>query len=490
MILLNIDPKRKEPLFKQIFNQLKKMIEEEVLIPGDRLPSTRILAKQNGLNRTTVYKAYEELWAQGYIESKSGSYSTVRERKRAISPNDPRISPNFKWENKISLNVKQLVEPDESIKNQLLKDEIINFTPLSPDPAIIPNEEFRKCINETLKENNLSLLLYGDSFGYKPLREFLAHHMLLHSINCSVSDVVITNGAQNAIELILKLLVEPNSEVIIEKPTYSAIIPLLNYYRAKILEVPVNEEGMDLEALEQILKKHQPKMVYTMPNFQNPTGITTSQAHRERLLELCENYEVPIIEDGFVEEMKYFGKNILPIKSMDKSGLVFYVGTFSKVLFPGLRLGWIVSNSFCTERFAEIKKASEISGNTIDQAALELFCSKGLYEIQLKRIHKVYRKRMNIALKTLREHIQNPNVHYTKPIGGYTIWFEVGQSIISEPDLIQLMYDNDISVTPGRLSFYSSSGKTHFRISIAHRNEDEIEQGIKQIASVLNNLDK
>lgn len=490
MILLDINPKKKEPLFKQILNQLKKMIEDEVLKPGDRLPSTRILAKQNGLNRTTIYKAYEELWALGYIESKSGSYSTVRERKKAISSNDPRISPNFKWENKISLNVKQLLEPDESIKNQLLKDEIINFIPLSPDPAVIPNEAFRKCINETFKENNASLLLYGDSFGYKPLREFLTRQMQLHSINCSVSDIVITNGAQNAIELILKLIVEPGSEVIIEKPTYSAIIPLLKYYQAKILEVPVNEEGMDLDALEKILKKHQPKMVYTMPNFQNPTGITTSQAHREKLLELCEAYQVPIVEDGFVEEMKYFGKSILPIKSMDKSGLVFYVGTFSKVLFPGLRLGWIASNAFCTECFAEIKKASEISGNTIDQAALELFCSKGLYEIQLKRIHKVYRKRMNIALKTLREHIQNPNIHYTKPIGGYTIWFEVNHSGISESELIQLIYDKGIAVTPGRLSYYSESGKIHFRISIAHRTEDEIEQGIIQIASVLNNLDK
>lgn len=489
MILLDIDLKSKEPLFKQIFNQLKRMIEDGILKPGDRLPSTRILSKQHGLNRTTIYKAYEELWALGYIESKSGSYSTVRERTKKISSFDPKTSNNIDWENKLSIHLKHLIEPTQELTIKSIHQGTINFTPLSPDPMVIPNEDFRKCINETMKNSNNSLLLYGDPLGFKPLREFLARQMQLHSVNCSVSDMVITNGAQNAIELILKLLVEPNSEVIIEKPTYSAIIPLLKYYQAKIIEVPVNEEGIDLGVLEQILKNHQPKLLYTMPNFQNPTGITTSQAHRERLLELCETYKIPIVEDGFVEEMKYFGKNILPIKSMDKSGLVFYVGTFSKVLFPGLRLGWIASNSYCTERFSEIKKASEISGNTIDQASLELFCSKGLYEMQLKRIHKIYRKRMNTALKTLREQIQNPYIKYTKPIGGYTIWFEINHSVISESELIQLIYDKGVEVTPGKHSYYSDSEKIHFRISIAHRTEDQIEQGIKQIALILNNLD-
>jgi len=343
-------------------------------------------------------------------------------------------------------------------------------------------------LNETLRENDGDILLYGDSMGYKPLREFIAHQMQLNAVHVNSSEIIITNGAQNALELLLKLFIEPNSEVIIETPAYSAIIPLLKYYHAKILEIPIKEDGLDLDILESTLANHQAKLLYTMPNFQNPTGITSSQAHRERLLEICEKYQIPIIEDGFVEEMKYFGKNILPIKSMDKSGLVFYVGTFSKVLFPGLRLGWIASNVYCTDRFSEIKKASEISGNMLIQTALELFCSKGLYEMQLKRIHKVYRKRMNIALKTLRENIHNPNIIYTKPFGGYTIWFEINNSNRLESDLVQLLYQHGVMVTLGSVSYYSASKKVNFRISIAHRTEDEIEQGIKIIAQTLNTL--
>jgi len=490
MILLNLNSKSKTPLFKQVFKQLIKMIESGILKPGDKLPSTRLLAKHNELSRTTVYKAYEELWALGYIESKSGSYSTIRQRTKEFNINIPSESHKIKWDEKISCNALHLTETSEKIKAQSLNQDIIDFTPLSPDPEIIPNKEFRKCLNETLRENDAQILLYGDSVGYKPLRKVIARQMQLHSINVSPSEIIITNGAQNALELILKLFIEPKDEVIIERPTYSEIIPLLKYYQAKIIEIPVNDNGLDLDILEAILEKHQAKLLYTMPNFHNPTGLTSNQAHRERLLEICEKHQLAIVEDGFVEEMKYLGKNILPIKSMDKTGLVFYVGTFSKVLFPGLRIGWIASNKNCTNSFSAIKKISEISGNTLNQAALELFCNKGLYEVQLKKIHKVYRKRMHIALKTLRENIQNSNIKYSKPIGGYTIWFEIQNLNLSESELIQILFQNGVSVTPGNGSFFSPSKKLNFRISIAHRTENEIEHGIKKIAQILNNLNK
>ena len=311
MILLDLNPKSKIPLFKQVFNQLKRMIESDILKPGDKLPSTRILAKQHGLNRTTIYKAYEELWALGFIESKSGSYSTIRQRAKVANIKIDSNESNLNWGEKISSGSMLLIEPDNKSVTKSSKKGIIDFTPLSPDPEIIPNEEFRKCLNETLRENDGNILLYGDSLGYKPLREFIAHQMQLHAVHVNSSEIIITNGAQNALELLLKLFIEPNSEVIIETPTYSAIIPLLKYYHAKILEIPIKEDGLDLDILESTLANHQAKLLYTMPNFQNPTGITSSQAHRERLLEICEKHQIPILEDGFVEEMKYFGKNIL-----------------------------------------------------------------------------------------------------------------------------------------------------------------------------------
>ncbi len=488
MLLLNLNTSSSNPLYKQVIEQIKHLIDSELLKPGDKLPSTRVLAKQHNLNRNTICKAYEELWALGYIESSSGSYSKVRKRIIKVITEPDKKNQTYNWENIISKSSNLLRKSTQKKIVEINSKTKIDFRPLSPDPKILPNIEFRKCLNDVLKSDRSEILLYGEPEGFYPLRAFLARHMQLHTINVNINDIIITNGAQNALDMIVKLLIDQGDTILIEKPTYSEAIPIFKYYNANIIELTVYEDGLNLKELEQVLQKHHPKFLYTMPNFQNPTGTTTSQAHREKLLSICEKYNLPIIEDGFVEEMKYFGKNILPIKSMDKKGFVFYIGTFSKVLFPGIRIGWIASNEYCTKRFSEIRKVTEISMNTINQAALELFCKNGFYEKQLKKIHTVYKKRMGVALKTLRENLHSNDFKYTKPIGGYTIWFESKGSKITESQLTKLIQQDGVLVTPGSQSYYSNTNSTCFRISIAHRNEGEIERGINVISQVLNSL--
>ena len=488
MILLNIDKKSQVPLYTQIYNQIKGIIDDGILKPGYHLPSSRSLAMQLGINRTTVYKAYEELWAFGYIESKSGAYSTVRQRTAIANKIQNNVKLTINWADKLSKSaniLKDIYSEKEIASNN---GNFIDFRPLSPDVKIIPNEDFRRCIDKALYTRDKDILLYGDSQGYLPLRDFISTHMKLHAINANSNEIVITNGAQHAIELLIKLLTNPGNEILIESPTYSSIIPMLRSYNLQVLQVPLNNNGIDLSVLESLLKKHSPKFLYTMPNFQNPSGVTTNQEHREKLLLICEKYGIPIIEDGFVEEMKYFGRNILPIKSMDNKGLVFYVGTFSKILFPGIRIGWIASNDYCSNRLAELIKSSEISVSTINQSALNLFCRKGLLEKQLKKVNRVYKKRMELALKILRENLRNQDVKYIKPIGGYTIWFEIKNKNLSELELIELFKNEKVLVTPGSLSFYNPTNSLNFRISIAHRAENEIETGLMNIINILNNI--
>lgn len=487
MILIKIDKTSSIPLFKQITNQIKDLIENNSLKQGDHLPSTRLLASQLGLNRTTVYKAYEELWALGYIESKSGSYSTIRKRTKEISSKEEVIQDEIDWNSKLSKASKILIEEDIS-KITPKDNNCIDFRPLSPDLSVIPNNEYRKCINSILIDKNEDVFLYGDSMGYNALRKSLANHLNLHGIKINSNEIIITNGAQSAIGFIFKLLLEPKSEIIIESPTYSSIIPLIRSFNLKVIEIPMNAEGMDLDILKSKINNRNPKLLYTMPNFQNPTGITSSQSHREKLLSICEQNNIPIIEDGFVEEMKYFGKSVLPIKSMDKKGIVFYIGTFSKVLFPGIRIGWIASNQYCTKRLSEIIKTSEISVNTINQVALNSFMEKGYLNKQLLRIHRLYKKRMGVALRVIRENLTNKNVDYTKPIGGYTIWFDILNVQLTENELLTLFGNENVLVSSGSISYYSKSNKLNFRISIAHCSEHEIENGLIRIINILNSL--
>jgi DNA-binding transcriptional MocR family regulator len=245
----------------------------------------------------------------------------------------------------------------------------------------------------------------------------------------------------------------------------------------------MREDGMDLGHLERRLRRGNVALVYTMPNFQNPTGITTSQAHRERLLALCEEHCVPLVEDGFEEELKYMGHTVLPIKSMDRAGLVAYVGTFSKVIFPGLRVGWIAAHRDCIERLLAISRVSLLSGNVLTQAAVSHFCDQGSYEEHIRRVHKTYRGRMKTLLRSLRA-CMPAGVTWSEPAGGYTLLLRV-RSTVSEERVLVDMRKAGVLLSPGSLYFPGRPDSPCFRLCIANLTEDLIEEGCRRLGRVL-----
>lgn len=488
MLLIHLYRESKIPLFRQVVDQIKEMIDNNTLRQGDKLPSTRQFAKQLGVSRTTIYHAYEELWSLGYIESRPGSYSIVLDRKKVVTLNNRKRKKRIDW-NKISaFNCDHLVYLLNKQNKGKEHDNTIDFVTLCPDPRLSPTEEFRKCLNRLLVNEGATHLQCDDPMGFKPLREFIIDQMRYHSMYVTSDEILITNGAQQAIDLILKLLVVPGGNVITESPTYFLIIPLLKYYNAKIVGIPVDENGMKLDTLKEFIQTNHPALIYTIPNFHNPTGITTSQSHRQELLSICEKNRIPLVEDGFVEEMKYFGKSVLPIKSMDQYNIIFYIGTFSKVLFPGLRIGWIAADRECIRKLCAIKFSQDITSNRLSQAALNYFCREGYYELHIRRMHRIYRRRMQTALRAAKEYIPHDYFSYTSPSGGYLIWVEGKNTGLREEELIRHINKRGVAVLPGRLFFPEPSDTIGFRISIAQRDENEIEEGIKRIGNTLRDL--
>lgn len=485
MILLKVDKRKAEPVFKQIFHQIIQLIEKGNLKVGDKLPSTRRLAEHLGIHRTTVYRAYEELWSAGYIESNIGGYSRVRERTRLASKQNEKNTLLFNWEGHFSETSKRLT-PSISISENA--DNVLDFCPLSPDKKLMPQHDFRLCMNEILKERGDEILDYGDVKGFNLLRKELARQLGQHGISVTVDEIILTNGIQNGLQMVFQLLCNKGDTIVLEKPTYPRGIQLLKLMGINIIDIPTDGNGMDLRELEKQLKIHKPKAIYTMPTFHNPMGISTTQIHRELLLKLCIKYNVPLIEDGFEEEMKYFGKAVLPIKSMDKSNIVVYMGTFSKVLFPGVRVGWIVADKRLIDKLAAIKQTSELAGNSVTQAAIYKFCEKGKYELHKMRLHRVYRKRMQVALTACKKYLPANRMHVTKPEGGYLLWFTLFNTNIKESYFIQLLLNKGVAVSTGSNFYAGKSMKVQFRISIAHRNEEEIEEGIRRIKIVLDEL--
>ncbi|HPN37481.1 MAG TPA: PLP-dependent aminotransferase family protein [Melioribacteraceae bacterium] len=492
MLIINIDKESKIPVFRQIIEEIINKIKDGTLYEGYKLPSSRSLAKVLGLNRSTVYKAYQELWALGYTESMTGAFTTIRDKRQingsVINPHkkDPLAIVKLNKKSEELFNSFQNIGNPFSVIAQPFIG--IDFSLLHPDKRLYPNDLFRKALNKTLLKNPYETLDYGDSQGYAPLKEFISDRMRLHDINTDASNVLITNGAQNAIDLLCKLLINKNDRVFVESPTYGMILQTLKFYDCSIVQIPITEHGIDLNILQDEINKGLPAFIYTMPNFHNPTGITATQEQREKLIELCKRYNIPIIEDAFEEEMKYFGKVPLPIKSMNLNNIVFYIGSFSKVLFPGIRIGWITAAQYYINRLTVLKRCSDMSTTLPIQAALYEFCKEGNYELHIKRIHKIYRKRMLLAIDLMNLHFDKNIVNYIEPNGGFTIWITFKNTNYSYTQLESLFNSYNIRLTGGHNFYINQPKEKSFRLSISQLNENEIENGIKNLAKAIKEI--
>jgi len=362
--------------------------------------------------------------------------------------------------------------------------DVIDFEHLSADPALAPDAELRRCLKRVLVQSKGLALDYTDAAGWYPLREGIASRMAHHGIAASPDEVLVTAGAQQALDLCLRLLVTKRDTIVVEAPTYGMAHALFRLHGVRPLEVPMLEDGMDLDRLEQRLAGEQPRFVFTMPNFQNPTGTTTSQAHRERLLSICEERGVPIVEDGFEEEMKYFGQAVLPVKSMDAKGIVLYTGTFSKVVFPGLRLGWIAAPRAVIEPLTDLHHAVCLAGNKLAQAAAALFCSSGAYEHHLRRVHRVYRRRMQAMLQALDDYMPD-GCTWSKPDGGYTVWVTLPRDGLSETEIVEECRARGVRVSAGNRGYLRPRKTPHLRLSISNVDTAGIREGCSRLGEVV-----
>lgn len=480
LLKFTVDRENNIPLFQQIVDRIGGMIDENVLRPGDHLPASRKLADDLGVNRSTVVRAYQELWSLGYIETRPGGYSTVRSRMHPVYEPALKGAGIFDWD-RMGVDI-----PVERAGPQpRTADDCIDFSRLVPDERLYPADDFRRALNRALRREGTRLLGYGDPLGYPGLRRYVAQRMRLHGVAVSPDQVILTSGSQNAIELVLKLLVSDGAPVAVESPTYSAVLPLLHYFRIPIQGIPMTDDGVDLDALQRRFESDRPALFYTIPNFHNPTGITTGQVHRERLLDLARNYRVPLVEDGFEEEMKYFGRAVLPIKSMDRDGVVIYVGSFSKVLFPGIRVGWVAADAGCIRRLAEIRRATQLTGNPLIQAGLAEFCACGDYDAHIGRMHRAFRKRMQTALRQLRSELPDTAVRWTQPSGGYTVWLKLPDGPDTESQWLDRFRQHRVRLAPGSGHFPETPDGVFVRLSISERDETEIRIGIERLGKAV-----
>lgn len=484
-----LDHQSAVPLYKQIEGYLRQNILSGSLLPETRLPSTRQLAKSLDVSRITVTNAYAELESNGLIYSRAGSGTYVM---TPVSPSMPSVNdadiswPLWQHDVYMSKKVSQSLYPIQSSRRASYPD-LISFTGVG-DPCEFPLKDFYKAIQTVIRRDGIAALEYGAfDGGYRPLRETISHILASQGIRANPDNTLITSGSQQALALVCQLLLKPGDVVLVEKPSYNFALALFQALDLKVIGVPMDEMGMRVETVEALLQQHHPKLLYTIPNFQNPTGMCLSGARRRELMVLADRYNIPILEDDFAGDLRYEGRAQPAIKALDPNGSVIYVGTFSKMLMPGLRVGFLVADGPIFDQLVGYKRVNDLTTSTLIQRGLDEYVTVGRYQAHLRRSCRIYRKRRDAMLLAIKRHLP-PSVDVTSPQGGLFIWLHLPEGISSQA-LLSLAVEQGVEFAPGGIFFLNQSeGEAYARLNFATQTPEEIEQGIQRLEVALRRL--
>ncbi|MFM1652542.1 PLP-dependent aminotransferase family protein [Brevibacillus sp. B_LB10_24] len=364
------------------------------------------------------------------------------------------------------------------------KPEIISFAGGLPAPELFPVEEIKAACEAVLHETGAQALQYSTTEGFPPLRLAIADRLKKIGINTTAENLLITGGSQQGLDLTGKLFLDDGDTVICESPTYLAAIQAFKIYNANFVEVPMDEDGMIMEELEKVLQEHpQAKFIYTIPDFQNPTGRTMNLERRKKIMELANRYNTIIVEDNPYGAVRFAGEALPPIKSFDHEGRVIYLSTFSKIFAPGLRLGWICANQAFMEKFVAFKQASDLHTDIFAQRVTAKYMELFDLDAHIEKIKAVYLGRREKMIACIQEFFPK-QTKYSAPEGGLFIWVELPENIDTKEIFAECL-ENQVAFVPGESFFPTIAKKNTFRLNYSNMPEDRIVEGMRRLGEVL-----
>ena len=365
------------------------------------------------------------------------------------------------------------------------KSDIISFAGGIPSPEVFPKEKFAEIAADILKNNGNAALVYGITEGYAPLIETVKSLCKKINVGKDFDQTIITTGAQQAIDLTVRSMVNDGEGIIVEEPSFIGALNSFRSFNAKLYGVDVLSDGIDTDAVENLLKTENIKLIYTIPTFQNPTGITQSLEKRKKLLELAEKYDCYIIEDNPYGDLRFAGENVAAIKSFDTNGRVIYVGSFSKTLSPGIRVGYMVAHNKIVDRAVVAKQVNDVHTPLLNQMIVYEFIKNNDFDLQIKKGCDLYREKCALMLKTMDECFPKC-VSYTRPEGGIFLWCTLPENMDSAV-LFQKALENKVAFVPGRTCNIDIDAKSNcFRLNFSTMPNDKIVEGIKILGKLIN----
>lgn len=341
-----------------------------------------------------------------------------------------------------------------------------------------------------LDREGASALQYDVTIGYEPLRKKVADRMRnIYKIDCTSDDILITSGSQQGLEFSGKIFVNEGDTVLCESPTYLGALTAFNVYGPNYIDIPTDDQGIIPSELEKILEAgHKIKYIYVIPDFQNPSGVSWSLERRHKFMELVERYEIPVLEDNPYGDLRFEGEILPSLKSMDKKGLVIFLGTFSKIFCPGFRVGWVIAKPEILDAYVKIKQGADLQTSSIGQREINRFFEMYSIDEHIAKIKEVYTKRRDIMMSTIDKHMP-AGVKYNKPEGGMFLWLELPLTMNAR-DIFEEAVRQNVAFVPGD-PFFAKEKKTNFmRLNFSAMPEDKIEEGIIRLANVMKQIYK
>lgn len=478
------------PLYQQIESHLRQGILSGSLPENTRLPASRQLARDLGVNRITVESAYAALETDGLIYSRmgSGTYVLPPNPLLAFSKDKPG-APWPLWQQSLESgdSPSENKSSDQMSKKAARHPGWVSFASGIGDSHLFPAEDFRKVLQTVMRRDGIAALDYGEPNGHGPLRETITHILASQGLQTRSENVLITAGSQQALSLVSQLLLRPGDVIMVESPTYSGALDLFRALGFKVVGVPVDQHGMRVEALEKLLQQHHPKLIYTIPTFHNPTGTCLSSQRRIELIILADRYNIPILEDDFVGDLRYEGRTQPALKALDPGGRVIYVSTFSKILMPGLRVGFLVAEGPIYQRLVDFKRVNDLATSTLIQRALEVYVTVGRYQSYLRRSCQIFHKRRDAMLSAIERYLPS-GIALDPPQGGLFIWLQLPENLSSEK-LLPLAWEEGVDFSPGN-NFFSdgTDGGNWLRLNFVAQAPDQIDEGIRRLGKAIKRL--
>lgn len=468
MLNIYLNKDLEAPLYLQVTEQIKKLIEEDQ-IEMDKLPSIRQLAKKLGVNNVTIVNAYKQLEQDGYVYSIKGSGTYI---KRIPNPDDF----SYLEEGDMELMVSGILP---------ISQDSINFASVSPRPDVFPIEEFKQSLTQVLDRDGAHAFLYPEITGYEPLRESISRFLLENShIKVNKDQILITSGGQQALDIISKTLINQGDCILVENPTYSGALSAFESRGAKIIGIPMLEDGIDINILKTYIRRYNPKFLYIMTNFQSPTTYSYSDSKKDELLSLAYEYGFYIIEDDFLTDLSFHEIIDRPLKSKDRYDNVIFIKSFSKIFMPGVRIGFITLPNKLFKDIIKAKHTTDISSSGFLQRAFDEYLRKGYWKNHIKKVREVYKEAYDFFISEL-DRLRQYGIEFNPPNGGLSIWIKLPEDI-DGVELYKECIEYNLSIVPGKVFFTDNNLYSNYiRLSFGAVDKKEIRSGLYILENIL-----